>query len=252
MKNTAHLSNFSIVLVEPSHPGNIGAAARAMKTMGFTRLMLVKPKQFPHPDATAFASGAADVLDNATVTADLASTIASAQRVIGVSARLRDVPMPCVTPRAFANSQQVTNLSTAIIFGNEQSGLSNDDLARCHQQIRIPTAPDYGSLNLAQAVQIVCYELAQAYACDDALSSVKQQTGGSAEDSPAPQQDFDGMFAHWCDVLEASHYLHPQQRQKMLLRMRQLWLRTHPTAAEITMLRGAFRNILRHMGESRG
>jgi tRNA (cytidine32/uridine32-2'-O)-methyltransferase len=281
-----------IILVEPSHPGNIGATARAMKTMGFRQLILVNPKQFPHPEATALASGATDVLDAARVVPDLATAVASAQNVVGVSARVRDVPLPCVTPREFAdNISDAADIFTAIVFGNEQSGLSNEDLARCHQQIRIPTAADYGSLNLAQAVQIVCYELAQIHplpafghnrthagegsgscmpkrgsddfplpqvdhdndfplplAGEDGAKHQERVSGKRVRAaSPASQQDFDGMFTHWCEVLEAAHYLHPQQRQKMLLRMRQLWLRTQPTTTEITMLRGAFRNILRHI-----
>ncbi len=238
MPNLSLAQGCSIVLVEPSHPGNIGAVARAMKTMGFSRLVLVNPKRFPHEDATALASGATDLLDNAVVVADLPTALKDSRWVVGVSARLRDVPMPCMTPRMFASQpHQDKHFPIAIVFGNEQSGLSNDDLAHCHQQMKIPTAGDYGSLNLAQAVQIVCYELSQA---SEMLETMD-------EHQPATQQDFEGMFAHWCEVLEVSQVLHPQQRQKMLIRMRQLWLRAEPSPIEITMLRGAFRNILRHI-----
>lgn len=244
------LSQFHMVLLETSHPGNIGSTARAMKTMGFQKLILVNPKHFPHEDATAFASGATDILQHAKVTRHLSEALLGMQHVVGVSARLRDVPLPCMTPREFVHASVAhQDLATAIIFGNEQSGLSNTDLSHCHLQIQIPTAKDYGSLNLAQAVQVICYEIAQAVRAAQEEDGPHGQGAGRRQElverMPASQEIFEGMFAHWCEVLEACHYLHPQQRQKMLLRMRQLWLRASPSETEVTMMRGAFRNILR-------
>lgn len=230
----------TVILVSPSHPGNIGAAARAMKTMGLRHLSLVTPKQFPHADATALASGAVDILAVAKVFPDLKSALAPHTFIAGVSARLRDVEKTVLTPRDFTQhwQSQARHLPTALVFGNEQSGLSNEELGLCHVQITIPTAKDYGSLNLAQAVQVICYELRL---CEFDKLEKKD------EHIPANQDIFEGMFNHWCEVLEAVKYLHPKQRDKMLFRMRNLMLRAQCSEMEITILRGAFRDILRQV-----
>ncbi len=159
------LSGIHVVLSNTSHPGNIGATARAMKTMGLASLRLVNPKLFPHADATARASGADDVLAAARVCATLEEATQDCRLVIGASARTRSIPCPVISPdecarRACAESRQG---GVAIVFGCEQSGLSNAEIDRCQFLVRIPTNPDYGSLNLAAAVQIIGYEILVAH-----------------------------------------------------------------------------------------
>jgi len=172
-----------IVLVETSHPGNIGASARAMKTMGFSDLALVAPKEFPCAEATARASGADDVLAGARVVASLSEAIADCGFVVGASARLRSLPWPTVDPRTCARTvrEQAADNQVAIVLGPEQSGLTNDDLGRCHQLVHIPASPGYSSLNLAMAVQILCYELRMA---QDSESGVVN--GGERDGREAP------------------------------------------------------------------
>src|ERR1044072_1714629 len=153
-----------IVLVDTSHPGNIGASARAMKTMGVSELVLVRPRQFPSDEATARAAGAHDNPANARAVDALGAAIADCGWVVGASARLRTVTVPVVDPRecAAAVLDRLAGHRVALLFGPEQSGLTNEDLARCRMLVNIPTAPGYGSLNLAMAVQVLCYELRMA------------------------------------------------------------------------------------------
>ncbi|TAL46022.1 MAG: RNA methyltransferase, partial [Methylovulum sp.] len=155
------LSHIKIVLVETTHPGNIGAVARAMKNMKMNNLWLVAPKIFPSADATSRASGADDVLARATVCQSLQEAIADCQLVIGASARCRTISWPEMTPRACAENIVINEpkQSVAIIFGRENSGLKNHELDLCHFLLRIPCNAEYSSLNIAAAVQVVCYEL---------------------------------------------------------------------------------------------
>ena len=150
-----------VVLVDPNHPGNIGAVARAMKNMGLSELHLVRPKAFPHAEATARASGADDVVDAARVHEEFADAIADCGLVVGTSARQRHLPWDLVEPRECAQeiaaAAQVGNV--AVVFGSEKYGLLNADLARCNRLVTIPTASEYASLNLAMAVQVIVYEL---------------------------------------------------------------------------------------------
>ena len=155
------LAKIRVVLSNTSHPGNIGATARAMKTMGLTRLYLVNPKVFPAAEATARASGADDVLANAVVCPDIEVALSGCHLVLGASARSRSIPCPVINPaesarKAYAESEQG---EVALLFGCERSGLSNAEIDRCQHLVQIPSNPDYGSLNLAAAVQIICYEI---------------------------------------------------------------------------------------------
>ncbi|MCK5189233.1 MAG: RNA methyltransferase, partial [Methylococcales bacterium] len=155
------LANIRIVLVETSHPGNIGGVARAMKNMGFTNLYLVEPKIFPHADATARASGADDLLASARLCATLADAISDCQIVIGASARSRSISWPERTPRECAEKLLLDagKNEVAIVFGRENSGLKNHELDLCRTLLKIPSNPDFSSLNLVCAVQMVCYEI---------------------------------------------------------------------------------------------
>lgn len=150
------LSNVRIVLVETSHPGNIGGAARAMKNMALGDLVLVRPQRFPDPDAEARAAGASDLLTSARVVDSLDDAIGDCQLVIGTSARERRIPWPLVDPRAAAERvREAQPGRTAILFGRERTGLSNEELHRCHAHVHIPTNPDYSSLNLADRKSVV-------------------------------------------------------------------------------------------------
>src|SRR3990167_2897844 len=155
------LAPIRIVLVNPSHPGNIGSAARAMKTMGLEKLYFVAPAQFPHAKAKEMAAGATDVLDRAIVVETLAAAIADCTLVIGSSTRSRTIPWPIATPREIAEKIKQTHAHSqvAILFGREQSGLTNDELHHCHWHVQIPANPTCTSLNIAAAVQVIAYEL---------------------------------------------------------------------------------------------
>ena len=155
------LENIRIVLMNTSHPGNIGSVARAMKTMGLTDLCLVSPLQFPDPKADEMASNAVDVLAQATVVETLEDAIADCALVVGTSARTRKIPWPLLAPRAMAEKvrEEAPTNQIAIVFGREQSGLSNEELERCHLHVNIPANPEYSSLNLGAAVQVIAYEL---------------------------------------------------------------------------------------------
>src|SRR3990167_617643 len=155
------LDQIRIVLINTSHPGNIGSVARAMKTMGLVQLYLVSPLQYPHHKANEMAVGATDILEQAVVVETLDEAIADCALVVGTSARMRTIPWPLLTPREMAEKIKCEPKTStiAILFGCEQSGLNNDALQRCHYHIHIPANPDYSSLNLAAAVQIIAYEL---------------------------------------------------------------------------------------------
>ena len=164
------LENVRVVMVETTHPGNIGAAARAMKTMGLADLRLVSPAVYPSAEATARASGAGDVLSAARVCADLDEALEGATLVIGTSARQRRIPWPCLTPRQLSAQLQREPESTriAVLFGREDRGLTNDELRRCNLHVTVPANPDYGVLNVASAVQLIAYELRLALVGEDA------------------------------------------------------------------------------------
>jgi tRNA (cytidine32/uridine32-2'-O)-methyltransferase len=223
-----------IVLVETSHPGNIGAAARAMKTMGLRDLTLVRPQEFPSEQATARAAGADDILESARVADDLSAAIGDCGWVVGASARLRTVTVPVVDPRACAAGiwQRVEANRVALLFGNEQSGLTNEDLARCQQLVHIPTAPDYGSLNLAMAVQVLCYELRMAM-------PNRQAPAGPSNDAPlATAAELDGFHEHLERLLTDAGFLHPEHQRQVKLKLRRIFLRAALDKNEMNIMRG--------------
>lgn len=227
-----------IVLVETSHPGNIGASARAMKTMGFDDLALVAPKEFPCAEATARASGADDVLAGARVVASLSEAIADCGFVVGASARLRSLPWPTVDPRTCARTvrERAADNNVAIVLGPEQSGLTNDDLGRCHQLVHIPASPGYSSLNLAMAVQILCYELRMA---QDSESGVVNGAEGEGREAPlATAAELDGFHQHLEAVLSEVGFLKTDHPKQLKLRLRRIFHRSNPDQTEINILRG--------------
>lgn len=230
-----------IVLVDTSHPGNIGAAARAMKNMGLRRLYLVTPHQFPHADATARASGADDVLAQATVCNSLDEALHGCGLVVGASARLRNLSVPLLDPRQCAEQVQAevtsAGVECALIFGREHSGLTNDELGRCHYLVHIPSDPDYSSLNLAAAVQVVSYELRMACAAQSGGDSESQNT--QEDDEPlAPADDMARFYEHLQQTLVEIGFLDPQNPRIMMRRLRRLFNRARPNITEMNILRG--------------
>ncbi len=196
------LQNIRVVLVGTSHPGNIGGAARAMKTMGLTQLVLVQPDDFPSPVATARASGATDILERAVVVQTLEQAIAGCQVVLGTSARDRRIPWPLLDPRECGTTviEQVgAGAVVAVVFGREYAGLTNAELQRCHYHVHIPSDPEFGSLNLAAAVQVLAYEIRMRWLATAGLPSkmqkkVEAQTVLDAQ--PVTADELEHYYAH--------------------------------------------------------
>ena len=228
------LDRVTIVLVEPSHPGNIGATARAMKNMGLYRLHLVAPHQFPHAEASSRASGAADLLAAARVLPDLPSALTGTDWVVGSTARDREISAPFQEPGPAAADmmrQAAAGREVALLFGRESSGLTNEELDLCDALVGIPAAEDYASLNLAQAVQILAYELF--------LAARDGPAGTAAEDElPAGGEVTEGLFGHFERVLRDVGFAKPRSEKRTFRRLRRLLLRARPTAAEVDFLRG--------------
>ena len=227
------LSAIRVVLSHTSHPGNIGATARAMKTMGLTGLYLVHPKQFPHADATARASGADDVLAAARVCETLDEATRDCRLVIGASARTRSIPCPVIGPaecarRAYAESGRG---GVAILFGCEQSGLSNAEIDRCQFLVRIPTSPAFASLNLAAAVQIIAYEILVAHESG-------RVDGPDTGYVPVSAGEMERYYAHLEQVLIELDFLDPANPRQLMRRLRRLYNRARPDENEINILRG--------------
>lgn len=227
------LDRIRIVLVETSHPGNIGSVARAMKTMGLSELYLVNPKQFPSHKADELATGAVDVLKKAAVVNTLAEAIADCQLVIGTSARTRTIPWPLVNPREMAEKIQQESFDNqiAIVFGREQSGLDNEELQQCHMHVQIPTNPEFSSLNLAAAVQVIAYELRVA----SLKASIQPETW---DYRLASMNEMELYFNHLQEVLVEIDFLKLSAPRKLMTRMRRLFLRARPDVMEMNMLRG--------------
>ncbi len=227
-------SNIHIVMVGTTHPGNIGGVARAMKNMGLSRLSLVAPEApFPHAKARARASGAVNVLENTQVFATLEEAIADCSLVIGASARMRTLPWPVVDPRECAS--RVVNIGegaeVAIVLGRENSGLTNEELELCQLLVTIPTNPDFSSLNIAAAAQVLCYEIRLAANLD----KLPEQ----ATDSPlATSAERDGMFTHFEQALTEIEFLKPDNPGQLMRRLRRLFTRTGLERLEVNILRG--------------
>lgn len=232
----AVLDRIRVVLCQPRHPGNIGAVARAMKTMGLTRLVLVEPERMvrglPDAEAEARASGAGDLLAAAAYCDSLDEALGGARLVAAVTARRREIGPPAFGPRqaaqrlvAAAQMQEV-----ALIFGNETAGLTNDQVLRCDLCVRIPTNPDFSSLNLAAAAQVLCYELRQA--------ALGDETAPPPLEDPAPREDIERFFAHLERTMIATGFLDPQRPRRLLPKLRRMFGRSGLEGEEINILRG--------------
>jgi tRNA/rRNA methyltransferase len=230
-----------VVLSHPSHPGNIGAAARAMKTMGCSDLALVRPRHFPDPDATAMSAGAEDVLAAARVFDSLEAALAGCTLAAGFSARGRDLSHPPVALRDAAPELVAasTNATVALVFGNETSGLSNEELLRCQRLVHIPANPEYSSLNLAAAVMVACYEIA--------TTSGAHALPASGTGEPATHDDIEGFIAHLqASVVEAG-YIDPANPGRFMERMRRLFARSGLEREEVRVMRGMLAAFERRM-----
>lgn len=233
------------VLVETSSPGNIGAAARAIKTMGFGELVLVRPR-FPNAvnedAAIAFASGAQDVLSGARIVASMEEALQDCNFAAAISARLREFSPPVVTPRAVAEQLAAdAGLRAALIFGNERFGLPNELVQKCNVLINIPANPDYSSLNLAQAVQVLAYECRMAQ-LGDSQPQAHSEIGFQGE--MAGLSEIEGMFNHLEEALVAIEFLKPDSPKKLMPRLKRLFARTQLETEEVNILRGIARQIL--------
>lgn len=226
------LQRIRVVLSHTSHPGNIGAAARAMKTMGLNDLYLVNPKEFPSAEATARASGADDVLANARVCSDINEALSGCQLAIGASARSRSIPCPVIDPRECASlvRSESEQHDVAVVFGCERSGLSNDEIDRCHYLVKIPTSSVYASLNLAAAVQIICYEIHVAHASDSEVDEAIQ--------SPVTADEMERLYEHMEQTLVDLDFLDRSNPRLLMRRLRRLFNRSRPDENEVNILRG--------------
>jgi TrmH family RNA methyltransferase len=237
----SQLARLRIVLINTTHPGNIGATARAMKVMGLSRLHLVTPKIYPSADATARASGADDILEHAVVHESLEPALDGCGLVLGTSARLRSLPMPMLDARAAAEQavEEASRHEIAILFGRERHGLTNEEMQRCHFLVNIPTNPEYGSLNIAQAVQIMAYELRLA-----AIAASGGEIGievPPADWAPVDGRQMDLLFEHLEQTLLDLDFLNPDQPKKLMMRLRRLFNRARPDQNEMNILRGILR-----------
>lgn len=219
-----------------SHPGNIGAAARAMRTMGITDLALVKPQRYPDPQALWMAAGATDVLESARICENLGEALAGTAFAVACSARRRDVAVPMVDARAAAMEAAAIAQSrtVALVFGNETSGLSNDEVAACNLLASIPVAEDFWSLNVAAAVQVFCYELRMA--CGAGLLPEKPQ-------ALAAHDEVEAFYEHLERTIVATGFLNPAHPRKLMLRLRRLFARARLQVEEVNILRGILGSV---------
>lgn len=228
-----------IVLVETSHPGNIGAAARAMKTMGLQDLYLVSPADFPAEEANRRAVGAVDLLERATVTETLGEAIADCGFVIGGSARPRELAIPVLDARAAGRriiDEASSGAPVAVLFGSERSGLTNEDLSACSHRLHIPTSADFKSLNLAAAVQLVCYEIlvASGTSDEDGLATVREE-----KPEPLPtHEEMENFFKRLNQTLEDEKFSGPVNPDKINAKLRRFITRGRPTENELQLLHG--------------
>jgi tRNA/rRNA methyltransferase len=241
--NTSLFKRLRFVLVETSRAGNIGSVARAMKTMGFSELVLVNPRcadALADPEAVAFASGAQDVLEGARIVGSIAEALEGCNFAAAVSARLREFSPPVWMPRAFAaHVAGQGSLVPALIFGNERFGLPNQIVEKCNVLINIPANPDYSSLNLAQAAQVLAYESRLAGEGEGVLESSIGFHGDAAS-----LTQIEGMYAHLEDALVAIDFLDADNPKKLMPRLKRLFARTQLETEEVNILRGIARHIL--------
>ncbi len=236
------IERIRIVLCETSHPGNIGAVARAMKNMGLKKLILVNPEKFPCAVATERAAGADDILQHAEVATSLHEAVKDCELIFGTSARMREIPWPKVTPKQCAEKalNHSNSDKVAIVFGTERSGLTNEALSLCNFHLYIPANPQYEALNLSQAVQIICYEIYQHY------MEKEQQQDALLENAPVPASldDVMGVFEHLEQALRAVEFIDPKPTRILMLRLKRLLLKARLDMEDVNILRGVCKAII--------
>ncbi|MFJ4141496.1 tRNA (cytosine(32)/uridine(32)-2'-O)-methyltransferase TrmJ [Pseudomonas sp. NPDC089734] len=237
------LQNIRVVLVGTTHPGNIGGAARAMKNMGLSRLVLVEPRVFPSPEADARASGAGDILEGAQVVATLEEALVGCSLVLGTSARDRSLPWPMLDPRESGVKvveQAGQGAEVALVFGREHAGLTNEELQRCHYHVHIPSDPGFSSLNLAAAVQVLSYEVRMSWLAAQAQSSSGEaaEVVSARHDELATMDEMEGFYGHLEASLVAIGFLDPEKPRHLMARLRRLYGRSEVERSELSILRG--------------
>ena len=235
------LDDIRVVLSHTTHPGNIGAAARAMKVMGLSQLAMVNPKKYPSAEATERASRATDILANAKISTDIESAVADCKLIVGTSARTRSLPSKLITPRELTQiiENDPERKPVALLFGTENSGLTNEELHLCHYHVYIPTNPDYSSLNLASAVQLIAYELRLAFA--DKSEFPLQEVGEM--EMHVDRKQMSGVLEHFDKVMRLTGYLMPDHEKQIDIRMNRLLNKADITLSEMNILRGFLRSV---------
>jgi len=237
-------ANIKIVLVNTAHPGNIGGAARAMKNMGLAQLCLVQPREYPAPRAVWRAAGARDVLKNATVANSVDEAIADCSLVIGTSARERRIPWPLINPRQCGERiwAEAESHKVALLFGREDRGLTNDELQKCHYHVHIPSNPEYSSLNLATAVQVLAYEIRMASLADPQGNLPDL---GEWDQPPVTAEDLENFHSHLAETMAKLDFYDPENPKQLLTRMRRLFNRLRMDKMEVSILRGLLSAVQR-------
>ncbi|URQ59972.1 tRNA (cytosine(32)/uridine(32)-2'-O)-methyltransferase TrmJ [Pantoea alhagi] len=241
------LQNIRIVLVETSHTGNMGSVARAMKTMGLTNLYLVNPLVKPDSQAISLAAGASDVIGDAVIVDSLDEAIAGCSLVVGTSARSRTLPWPMLDARECGVKcvEEGAQAPVAIVFGRERVGLTNDELQKCHYHVAIPANPDYSSLNLAMAVQILAYEVRMAFLQSDRVEQPQY------EESPYPLvDDLERFYQHMEQMMVTSGFIRPSNPGQVMSKLRRLYTRARPERDELNILRGMLASFEKKRGEN--
>ena len=245
LKNSVNtmLDNIRIVLVNTSHTGNIGSTARAMKTMGLSNLYLVDPVSEPDGQASALAAGAGDVLANATIVSSLQEAVADCGLVVGTSARSRTHSWPMLEPRECGLKlvDEVAKYPVALVFGRENNGLTNEELQQCHFHVCIPANPEYSSLNLAAAVQTLCYEVRMAH------------LGQTRVESEIPEyplnEDLERFYTHLESTLQGTNFIVKNHPGVVMTKLRRLFNRARPESQELNILRGILSSIDKSIGK---
>lgn len=237
------LDNVRIVLVETSHTGNMGSVARAMKTMGLTNLWLVNPLVKPDSQAIALAAGASDVIGDASIVDTLDEALAGCSLVVGTSARSRTLPWPMLDPRecGVKSISEAKHAPVAIVFGRERVGLTNEELQKCHYHVAIQANPEYSSLNLAMAVQILAYEVRIAWL---ATQEEGAEEAVSEDDTPYPQvDDLERFYGHLERVMLNTGFIRANHPGQVMNKLRRLFTRARPESQELNILRGLLSSI---------
>lgn len=231
------LENIRIVLVNTSHTGNMGSTARAMKVMGLKELYLVDPQEEPDGKAHALAAGATDILGNAKIVSTLDEAISDCGLVVGTSARSRTLSWPMLDPRECGEKSisEAAKHPVAIVFGREASGLTNEELQKCHYHVYIPANPEYSSLNLAMAVQTLCYELRMAF--------LNQEKHPQVEQDYPKAKELEGFYEHLQQTLEQTGFIIKQHPGQVMTKLRRLFNRARPEEQELNILRGILASV---------